>query len=606
LIIAVLAKGGPDTHRNMWREQVMRRDVCCCALVVACALGCSRGAFAQEAAPPAAARTDLGALEARIEAVLGETTSLQFLEQPLGDVVAFLEDHHKIEIQLDHNALDSAGVNTDSPVTIDVEGISLRSALNLMLKSIDLTYCVRDGVLLVTTTEEVEDELVTKVYDARRFLYVTDKYGERKRDSEPLFDLVTTHVRPSDWMYVGGMGSIDFVDQSAVVSQSWSTQREVADFMTALETALSQYKEGAFNAPIDVGATSSGSSAAIRHALGETTSLQFLEQPLTDIVAFLEDRHKIEIQLDTSALDTAGVNKDTQATIDVEGIPLGSALKLMLEQLDLTYTIRDEVLLITTKEEVEQELTTRIYPVKDLIAADKSAGATATAVLRRSLVGPALMSTGTPPSPSADAAASPSDSTGAAEVEGTSGAGAASAAGFPAEELKDYGQPVERILQAVTNAVEPSSWTEVGGTGSISYVPEFEGIVVSQTQATHDKIDALLADLRRMRDNQTANPEGAADDGSAATSLRSYRALFGKSPVKETGKLALVIQRNVEPAAWANADEHSVVTIDDVLLIKTTNKNHRRIGELLSELGYVNQAIPAAVGCWAAPAAEAK
>ena len=81
-----------------------------------------------------------------------------------------------------------------------------------------------------------------------------------------------------------------------------------------------------------------------------TTSLQFLEQPLGDIIAFLEDRHGIEIQLDTAALDTAGVNKDTPATIDVEGIPLRNALNLMLEEIELAYTIRDEVLLITTSE----------------------------------------------------------------------------------------------------------------------------------------------------------------------------------------------------------------------------------------------------------------
>lgn len=586
----------------------MRRDVCCCALIVACALGYSRGAMAQVAAPPAEARADLSKLESQIGAVLGETTSLQFLEQPLGDVVAFLEDRHKIEIQLDRAALDTAGVNTDTPVSIDVEGISLRSALNLMLKSIDLTYCVRDGVLLVTTTEEVEDELDTKVYDARRFLYFADKYGERKRDSEPLFDLVTTHVRPSDWMYVGGMGSIDFVDQSAVVSQSWSTQREVADFMTALETALAQYKEGAFSAPIDVGAPSSGSTAAIRHALGDTTSLQFLEQPLADVVAFLEEKHNVEIQLDTQALDTAGVNGDSPLTIDVEGIPLGSALKLMLEQLDLTYTIRDEVLLITTMEEVEQALTARIYPVRDLIAADTSAGDAATVALRRSHVGAVLMSTGTP-APASDAAeASPSDPAAAvAGAEGAEATGGAGAGGVPAQEATSYSPPVERILQAVTNSVAPTTWMDVGGTGGISYVPEFEGIVVSQTQATHDKIDALLAELRRMNASQAASPENAVDDGSATLSLRAYRLTHAREPVKELGRLVTVIQRNVEPTAWANIDQHFAQTIDDVLLIQTTNANHRRIAELLSDLGYTDRsAMQGVAGCWGTPVKEAK
>ena len=39
----------------------------------------------------------------------------------------------------------------------------------------------------------------------------------------------------------------------------------------------------------------------------------------------------------------------------------------MLKELDLTYVIRDEVLKITTPEEAENELLTKVYPVADLV-----------------------------------------------------------------------------------------------------------------------------------------------------------------------------------------------------------------------------------------------
>lgn len=566
----------------------MSRCVYCCALVAACGLSwSSREAPAQEVTPPPAATSELAQLEAKIESALGETTSLQFVEQRLGDVAAFLEDRHKIELQLDRSSLDTAGVTTDTPVTIDVEGISLRSALDLMLKSIELTYCVRDGVLLITTTEETENKLVTRVYDARRFLYVTDKYGERKRDSEPLFDLVMDHVEPTQWTQVGGTGSIDLLDQSAVVSQSWSTQQKVGDFMAALETALEQYKQGAFNAPMDVGAPASGSMQTIRQALNETTSLQFLEQPLADIVAFLEDRHKIEIQLDTNALDTAGVTNDTPATIDVEGLPLGNALNLMLKEIELTYTIRDEVLLITTTEEVEDKLTTRIYPVADLIAAEANAARTASRERLDSRVGVALMNT-TPETPTEETAETPEKQPATPETETGAGGG-----GFYAEQFRSYGRAVDPILQAVTSAIAPTNWTDVGGTGSISYVPQFEGLVISQTQATHAKIEALLANLRQMREAQAASPADATDDGNGTISLRAYQLTRGNAPVQQLEKLVSLVQRNVEPDAWRSSpDQHFAETIDGTLMIQTTNANHRRIGELLTELGYVNQAVP--------------
>ena len=56
-----------------------------------------------------------------------------------------------------------------------------------------------------------------------------------------------------------------------------------------------------------------------------------------------------------------------QVTVSLSGVTLRSALKLMLKEIDLTYVIRDEVLKITTPEEAENELLTKVYPVADLV-----------------------------------------------------------------------------------------------------------------------------------------------------------------------------------------------------------------------------------------------
>jgi len=54
-------------------------------------------------------------------------------------------------------------------------------------------------------------------------------------------------------------------------------------------------------------------------------------------------------------------------TRNLSGVSLRSALRLMLKDLDLTYVIRDEVLLITTPEEANAKLVTKVYPVADLV-----------------------------------------------------------------------------------------------------------------------------------------------------------------------------------------------------------------------------------------------
>ena len=54
-------------------------------------------------------------------------------------------------------------------------------------------------------------------------------------------------------------------------------------------------------------------------------------------------------------------------TVNLHNITLRSALRLMLKNLQLTYIIQDEVLMITTPEEAEKQLVVKVYPVADLV-----------------------------------------------------------------------------------------------------------------------------------------------------------------------------------------------------------------------------------------------
>ena len=102
-------------------------------------------------------------------------------------------------------------------------------------------------------------------------------------------------------------------------------------------------------------------------ALQQPTTLEFIETPLSDVVDYLKDLHDIEIQIEYRALEEVGMGPITPVSRNLKGISLRSALKLMLRELDLTYTVRDEVLLITTPERVAAELTAKVYPVADLV-----------------------------------------------------------------------------------------------------------------------------------------------------------------------------------------------------------------------------------------------
>ncbi|NMC19002.1 MAG: hypothetical protein GYA33_01170, partial [Thermogutta sp.] len=102
--------------------------------------------------------------ERKIASELKKTTELDFIDTPLSEVVDYLKDRHGIEIQLDNKALTAVGIDSSTPVSKSLRGISLRSALRLLLRDLDLTYIIKDEVLLITTPEQADTDLLVKVY----------------------------------------------------------------------------------------------------------------------------------------------------------------------------------------------------------------------------------------------------------------------------------------------------------------------------------------------------------------------------------------------------------------------------------------------------------
>lgn len=105
----------------------------------------------------------------------------------------------------------------------------------------------------------------------------------------------------------------------------------------------------------------------IRKSLTRPITVDFRETPLDQITKFVQDFAGINVVLDQVGLDEAGVDSEEPVSLQLEDIPLKSALKLMLGPLELAYLIKDDVLLITSKERAESLLVTKVYPVADLV-----------------------------------------------------------------------------------------------------------------------------------------------------------------------------------------------------------------------------------------------
>ena len=57
----------------------------------------------------------------------------------------------------------------------------------------------------------------------------------------------------------------------------------------------------------------------------------------------------------------------------------------------------------------------------------------------------------------------------------------------------------QSLIELITSTVQPTTWDEVGGPGSIKEFATNLSLVVSQTQDVHEEIVELLEQLRRCR-----------------------------------------------------------------------------------------------------------
>ncbi len=150
----------------------------------------------------------ISAAERAILKSLDDKTSIEFTEEPLSSCVQYWKDFHSIEIQIDERALKEVGIGTDVSISQSLSGVTLRSALNLTLRQIGLDWTIADEVLLITSPEEAQANMVTRTYRVGDLITVRDSEGKLWQDFDSMIELITATIEPEQWEKVGGPGSI--------------------------------------------------------------------------------------------------------------------------------------------------------------------------------------------------------------------------------------------------------------------------------------------------------------------------------------------------------------------------------------------------------------
>ncbi|HLJ94322.1 MAG TPA: hypothetical protein VKU02_14140 [Gemmataceae bacterium] len=150
--------------------------------------------------------------------------SVSFKNSRFEDVIDYLQTVTGLPIAVHRTALEAVGVSYDTPVTLQIKGVALRSVLRKILNELGLAYVVKDETLQVVTAEEARATLVVRVHYIGDLLFG----GElaRQIQAAQLIELITSTIEPQSWQGHGGSGKIFYDDlrRSLVIQQSAEVQ----------------------------------------------------------------------------------------------------------------------------------------------------------------------------------------------------------------------------------------------------------------------------------------------------------------------------------------------------------------------------------------------
>lgn len=387
--------------------------------------------------PGYAADDSFAAAEERIREALRSPTTLEFADAPFAEVVKYLSKFHKIEIRLDEQPLEKVGIAPDTPITRRLKGLSLRSALRMILRDLNLTYNIEQGVLVITTPKAAAERLPTRVYSIAELVLPPPPADQANLDR--LVKFIASGIAPSSWQSTGGRATAALQGsgeaRSLVVRQIAPIHDEIDELWAALKQ-VAQLKEAVPQAGFGGRFIRSPAERKILESLRMPVDLEFEETPLSDVLEYLKDLLAIEIARDTRGMTDTGVGSELPVTIKLRGVRFDKALTAILKPMDLDYLIDNEVLLIASRDTARKTLYPHLYVI------------------------PNLVESGTEPDPT----------------------------------------KADALARRITGRVQPSTWVDVGGPGVIVplRVGRTEVLLIAQTFHAHEEIAAILSAQRAL------------------------------------------------------------------------------------------------------------
>ena len=264
------------------------------------------------------------------------------------------------------------------------------------------------------------------------------------------------------------------------------------------------------------GSNLSPAGLKIQQALAQPVDVNFNNTPLSVVIDTLARMTGVNVHVDAQGIGAEGITSDTPVSITLsQPVSFRSALALILDELRLSYVIRNEVLLITSEQARDLEVYQNVYNVADLVIGIPNfvpgfnVGLPAAIRSANQNYGMNSSSAKMPMNfASADLTGAVSQNSsvlGQMPLDGIM-PGASSLGNNPTLSAGGQGGAAQAdfdtLINLIKSTIEPLSWDDQGGSGTIQPFPGNLSLVVSATQQVHEEIRDLLEQLRKSQDLQ--------------------------------------------------------------------------------------------------------
>lgn len=485
--------------------------------------------------------------------------SIDIQDLPLGDFAKRVEQETRIPVRIHERSLEDSGIRHDATISCNLTNASLHSVLKWSLREAALTYYVEPEGIVICSKYEAEFHQQTK------FHHVPQLVGSPHPDYDSLIELTIGSVDDNSWEELGGPGSIAPINSGMVIMQTTRRQLLVGRLYQQLVEAQAM--------PADDYAVA---SRLISHLPEETIKLQkqikssevelsFNDVPLGEAIESIRQKTKLNLVLDIRTLEDIGLNADTPVSLRSGNRSLARSLTLLLEPLSLVWQAHDDVVVLSTWDTFEAELDVRIYPVRDLVWRGLDQQDPHIKQRLAKFYPPITIRFPYPDLPYKYL--------------------------LPSPVLDSI--PADKNLQDVlTTTISPESWQELGGPGSITFLPSADCLVVAQTASVHDQLSGVLQEIRQASRPLDLDEFLAAiekENAEIVTEMFEPHLSVDGTPLfqeSEMQKIARQIQSHVDPESW-KSDDCFIEAVQGNLSVRNRRDTQREVLAWLVNLGIV-------------------